>query len=292
VVLGTYGNYCGPTPEIDLAAGCVPHGRFGDDPIDAADAACQRHDLNYCACDRAWISRRGAVGQPAPQTGLSALTAVRGLRLGARPLLEARGADDGYFECVSEADALLVRDGIAMRAQAQQSDCINSGSESGEPEWFCEANNGGKKDAGTLVRFERINLALFLRALDFDLAREDDTSTNEVPFATSQTMPLDLFEPSHSGAAQPSFNLAKKPRSSVAAPQLPLLTSKKTGASSELSLVQLEEQRRDAFQQALRQGGRPSKGMRSAASAVSKYDESMEARLDLFRTEALVVGEK
>ena len=71
---GTYGNFCGPTPEhvwaeskhpntkvcntknivsrgktsrknrFSVEGGCAPHGRRGDAPIDVVDAACAAHD--------------------------------------------------------------------------------------------------------------------------------------------------------------------------------------------------------------------------------------------------------
>ena len=68
---GTYGNYCGPTPEIDRAS-CTAHGRFGDDPVDIVDAQCRVHDLGYCNCEKDW---RGRLGDRAGSaTGLSAVS--------------------------------------------------------------------------------------------------------------------------------------------------------------------------------------------------------------------------
>ena len=37
---GTYGNFCGPTPEF-------PRGWHGNQPVDAVDRACQAHDAAY-----------------------------------------------------------------------------------------------------------------------------------------------------------------------------------------------------------------------------------------------------
>jgi len=225
---------------------------------------------------------------PAPQAGLSALTATRGLGIGARSLLEAQGADDGYFACVSEADALLVRDGIAMRAQAQQTNCVDSGSEIGQPQWFCEANDDAKKNTGTLARFERINLALFLRALDFDLAREEARSERTV--TSSRPTPSTSSRPPPSGVAPLSFKLEDARLSMT--PLLPSLASKRIDAPSEISLVRLEEQRRGAFQQALHKRDGPYKGTSSAASVASTYDAAMEAHLELFRKDSVIVDAK
>lgn len=262
LILGTYGNYCGPTPETDVFAGCVPHGRFGDAPLDAVDAACQRHDLNYCACDRAWIDRRAAEGQPAPQAALSVLTATRGVGLGTRPLLEARGVDGGYFACVSEADAELLRDGVAMRSQAQQTGCADGGPGAGRLNWFCA---GDAAPTGTLARFERVNLALFLRALDFDVAWARSAPLASPASASLATLlPATVLSPLGFAAARPSST-----------PQPPA-----TKRVPEASLVRLEEQRRGAFKKTLVKEGQTERASISgAAGAAASIDGAMEARL-------------
>jgi hypothetical protein len=258
ILSGTYGNYCGPTPETDVFAGCVPHGRFGDAPLDAVDAACQRHDLNYCACDRAWIDRRAAVGEPAPQTALSVLTATRGVGLGTRPALEAQGVDEGYFACVSAADTALLRDGIAMRAEAQLTGCADGGPGGGRLNWFCA---GDEAPAGTLARFERVNLALFLRALDFDVSRVRSAPAKAFPPLMKPLVLASPLEIAASGSLSPS----------------PTLT---TPDGPETSLVRLEEQRRRAFKMALeKRKTTQAASISCAAGAVASIDEAIEARL-------------
>ena len=86
---GTYGNYCGPTPEV--SRGCELHGRFGDAPTDVADAACSLHDLGYCRCEAAVAARQPAAAFDRDGTPLSPLAALRGV--GSAGLLRTRGVD-------------------------------------------------------------------------------------------------------------------------------------------------------------------------------------------------------
>ena len=152
---GTYGNFCGPTPEFCIERGCAVEGRRGSTPIDFIDAACLQHDIEYCACDAALQKRRGvAVSDHPPPLAMSTVTAVRGL-VGDR-LLRAAGGDDDFAACSHRADVKLIREGIEKRSAAQTSACAAA------PRWLC------KRDlALTLGRFERVDLWIFERALDF-----------------------------------------------------------------------------------------------------------------------------
>ena len=80
---GTYGNYCGPTPEF-------PRGWRGDSPIDAVDRACCNHDAAYVGCAQGLRARRGVT---VPSTRLSILSALRATGR-TTPILESLGADD------------------------------------------------------------------------------------------------------------------------------------------------------------------------------------------------------
>ena len=159
---GTYGNYCGPTPEV-TCPDCKPNGWRGAEPLDRVDAACARHDVDYCGCENAWRERRTARGLEADGSLLSVFVALRGFEW-PRTFLQARGIDDAYLQCVSRADAALLDKGISIRSEEQRSNCASSGSLT----WFCDKN----KD--TLLRFERVNLAIFLKALDSDRRNADN----------------------------------------------------------------------------------------------------------------------
>ena len=121
---GTYGNYCGPTPEVGSSGKCLARGWKGDSPIDSVDAACMRHDLSYCACGSELRANAAAEGTGAPPLSvLSVLTALRATKLGT---LEYANADERYAQCVRAADARLISDGIRIRRASQRSQCDGS----------------------------------------------------------------------------------------------------------------------------------------------------------------------
>ena len=171
---GTYGNFCGPTPEINAPV-CVAQGRYSNAPIDAVDEACMNHDLEYCQCESAWQDRRRSRGREADGSAISLLFATR-FTAASSAALDARGVDGEYRSCIRRADIDLLERGIVLRARAQQSSCTAAGSGSAStgtgtgiseqkvPDWFCDPHEG------TLGRFENVNLALFIRDVDDDLA--------------------------------------------------------------------------------------------------------------------------
>ena len=66
-----------------------------------------------------------------------------------------------YLDCIHDADVALLARGVQTRAALQRSDCAGGAVDA--PAWFC------RRDARlTLARFEKVNFALFLSALDFD----------------------------------------------------------------------------------------------------------------------------
>lgn len=148
---GTYGNFCGPTPEF-------PGGWRGNEPIDAVDGACQAHDAAYDACK---IGLRGRSGSQATPSTLSVLTALRSTGLSA-PVLSSIGSDEEYLNCVHAADQGLIRDGLRIRAASQRRACPGGYD---YPKWFCQLQSL------TLSRIERVDFDLFLADLDWDDAR-------------------------------------------------------------------------------------------------------------------------
>ena len=146
---GTYGNFCGPTPEF-------PRGWRGDTPIDAVDQACQRHDAAYDACAESLRERQGP--QATPKL-LSVLTALRSSGLTA-PLLQSIGVDDAYMRCSHVADQGLIRDGLTVRGDSQRASCADDSF--AFPGWFCDLQSL------TLSRIERVDFDLFLADLDWD----------------------------------------------------------------------------------------------------------------------------
>jgi hypothetical protein len=167
---GTYGNFCGPTPEVTVPS-CPRNGWKGNDPIDRVDAACSNHDLAYCSCEVAWRSRRAAEGREADGTLLSVLVALRGFEW-PRAFLQARGVDEQYLACVTKADAALLEKGVSIRSEEQRADCAPASSSSRENSlsWFCTDKEK------TLTRFEKVNLAIFLKALDSDRMKTASSS--------------------------------------------------------------------------------------------------------------------
>lgn len=146
---GTYGNFCGPTPEF-------PRGWRGDAPIDAVDRACQTHDAAYESCAQALRGRQGPRAVPKL---LSVLTALRSSGVTA-PILRSIGVDDAYLSCSHVADQGLIRDGLTVRGASQRAACVGDGYEF--PKWFCDLKSL------TLMRIEQVDFDLFLSDLDWD----------------------------------------------------------------------------------------------------------------------------
>ena len=148
---GTYGNFCGPTPEF-------PRGWRGDEPVDAVDRACQRHDASYDLCADRLRARRGGRELPVGRL-LPTLAALRSTGL-TDGVLEASGVDAEYRRCVHAADQGLIRDGLEVRRASQRAEC--AGDAFDFPRWFCELRSL------TLARIERVDFDLFLADLDWD----------------------------------------------------------------------------------------------------------------------------
>ena len=153
---GTYGNFCGPTPEVSAGGGCSERGWKGNVPIDAVDAACLAHDMRYCACESALRERRGPRATP---SSLSVLTALRTTGLSV-PVLESLGVDEEYLGCAHEADVGLISDGMRVRSAAQRGGC--TGSPYDAPRWFCDLSGP------ILGRVELVDFGLFLSNLDWN----------------------------------------------------------------------------------------------------------------------------
>jgi len=172
---GTYGQFCGPTPEVQVKLACSIHGWHGDIPNDQVDEACERHDIAYCHCEEDLLSRRRHSRRPQQQPlqsltkeqvrqeideDLPMLSSMAALRFVTKPVLtKILPVDKAYFDCIHRADQEIIQTGIQVRSAMQQSGCTN-----GDPTlaWFCDL------DHGTLNIFEKINLDIFLKDLDFD----------------------------------------------------------------------------------------------------------------------------
>ncbi len=151
---GTYGEFCGPTPEVVVGQACAVHGWHGDTPIDRVDEACELHDIAYCKCEDELLARKQAPLQEIPL--LSSMTA---LRFATKPALErALPVDKEYFTCINKADRQIISTGIQVRSEMQRSACSIDPALS----WFCDLGQG------TLGVFEKVNLDIFLRDLDYD----------------------------------------------------------------------------------------------------------------------------
>lgn len=151
---GTYGEFCGPTPEVVVGQACAVHGWHGDTPIDRVDEACERHDIAYCNCEDELLAR-----QKAPLEEIPLLSSMTALRFATKPALErALPVDKEYFACINKADRQIISTGIQVRSEMQQSAC------SIDPAlaWFCDLGQG------TLGVFEKVNMDIFLRDLDYD----------------------------------------------------------------------------------------------------------------------------
>jgi hypothetical protein len=151
---GTYGQFCGPTPEVEVKRSCTIHGWHSDEPIDLVDEACERHDIAYCNCEDELLSRRQA-----PKEDLPMLSSMTALRFATKPALtRVLPVDNAYFDCINKADREIIKTGIQVRSDMQRSGCSTDPSLA----WFCEIGKG------TLGVFEKVNLDIFLKDLDFD----------------------------------------------------------------------------------------------------------------------------
>mmetsp|Transcript_16915 Transcript_16915/g.25589 ORF Transcript_16915/g.25589 Transcript_16915/m.25589 type:complete len:256 (-) Transcript_16915:148-915(-) len=148
---GTYKNYCGPTPEVNVPGGCRPHGWHGDEALDPVDDACRLHDVSYCICESNLSQRKG-------YTVSDSLSSVVALRFLTRPVLMPF-VDQEFIDCIHQADANLIEKGIQLRGEEQRSNCKNDGLN-----WFCQ-------EGGTLSSFENVNVKIFLKNLDSDEKR-------------------------------------------------------------------------------------------------------------------------
>ena len=182
---GTYQNYCGPTPEVQVKGGCIAHGWYGDAPKDQVDAACQQHDVAYCNCETKFLQRKRMKRSPTQemQTQMDSanvdeeepiplLASMVALRFATKPALQvapAIQADAEYFDCISRADKELIATGIRIRGEQQRAGC------STDPNlaWFCDLS--GK---GTLAAFEKVNLSIFLSDLDSDEGNSADVDAS------------------------------------------------------------------------------------------------------------------
>ena len=182
---GSYANYCGPTPEVQVKGGCVAHGWYGDAPADQVDAACQKHDVQYCNCETKFLQRRrmkkqspaqeiiqqpSILGNDDDEEPIPLLASMVALRFATKPALQAVPtiqADAKYFDCIHRADQELIATGVRIRGEQQRAGC------STDPNlaWFCDLS--GK---GTLAAFEKVNLNIFLRDLDNDEDRGEGNS--------------------------------------------------------------------------------------------------------------------
>jgi hypothetical protein len=151
---GTYGEFCGPTPEVEVKQGCAVHGWHGDAPKDRVDEACEFHDIAYCNCEDGLLARRRA-----PKEDFPLLASMTALRFATKPALErAAPVDKEYFDCINKADRQIITTGIQVRSEMQRSGCSTDPTLS----WFCDLGQG------TLGVFEKVNMDIFLRDLDFD----------------------------------------------------------------------------------------------------------------------------
>ena len=149
---GVYGEYCGPTPEVQPTDGCAPHGWHSDQPKDLVDDACRIHDMSYCNCDAEFRKRSGKT--------VPMLASQVALRFATGNLLKKEGVDLPYLVCIDKADKALIKTGLQLRAREEQ---LAEEKPEDEPlKWFRD------KDSDTLARFEKVNLRVFLASLDSD----------------------------------------------------------------------------------------------------------------------------
>jgi hypothetical protein len=166
---GSYGQFCGPTPEITPSGGCVAHGWHGDTAQDLVDDACRLHDISYCQCEAGLNGRTGGkeIGMLASKVALRGYGPLR-------EVLRRDGADPEYLMCIDAADKDLVKKGLALRAREERLIVdVGDGAAPLAPEdaalsWFREKDKGN-----TLNRFEQVNLRVFLASLDSDTPLAD-----------------------------------------------------------------------------------------------------------------------
>ena len=190
---GTYQNYCGPTPEVQVKGGCVAHGWYGDAPKDQVDAACQQHDVAYCNCETKFLQRKrmkrlspsqeiqtqmDSANIDDEEEPIPLLASMVALRFATKPALQVAPtiqADTEYFDCIHRADQELIATGIRIRGEQQRAGC------STDPNlaWFCDLS--GK---GTLSAFEKVNLSIFLSDLDADEGKSDVDASRWAVFRT------------------------------------------------------------------------------------------------------------
>jgi hypothetical protein len=190
---GTYKNYCGPTPEVQVQKGCTAHGWHGDTPVDLVDDACRLHDVSYCQCESQWLTRQHrTVEESVPL--LSSMVALRftmaapaaaatsTLPATVQELIPKLPVDTDYRDCIHRADQELIARGIQVRSQMQATGCSTDPSLA----WFCDitttmvpsdtahrtnplkSRSAFGSGSSTLQVFEKVNLDIFLRDLDSD----------------------------------------------------------------------------------------------------------------------------
>lgn len=49
-----YGVYCGPGPKLKSSCDTLRSGDQLPNPVDPLDAACKKHDINYCKAGKDW----------------------------------------------------------------------------------------------------------------------------------------------------------------------------------------------------------------------------------------------
>lgn len=203
---GTYQNYCGPTPEVQVKGGCIAHGWYGDAPKDQVDAACQQHDVAYCNCETKFLQRKRMKRQSPSQEiqtqmnsadvddeeePIPLLASMVALRFATKPALQVAPtiqADAEYFDCIHRADQELIATGIRIRGEQQRAGC------STDPNlaWFCDLS--GK---GTLAAFEKVNLSIFLSDLDSDEGKSDVDASRWTVFRTKSNSRETLAQIEH-----------------------------------------------------------------------------------------------
>lgn len=169
---GSYGEFCGPTPEVQVKQACALHGWHSDEPRDRVDAACEQHDLSYCQCQTSLRKRQRnpssmeaasilpmASDETSELDEIPLLSSMTAVRFAVKPAMsKVIPLDKEYFDCIHKADQELIVRGISIRGEMQQSGCSVDPSLA----WFCGVGQG------TLESFEKVNLAIFLRSLDSD----------------------------------------------------------------------------------------------------------------------------
>jgi hypothetical protein len=223
---GTYKNYCGPTPEVQVQKGCTAHGWHGDTPVDLVDDACRLHDVTYCQCESQWLTRQHRTAEES----VPLLSSMVALRFTMAPPAAAVAAasttvpltvqeflpkllpiDADYRDCIHRADQELIARGIQVRSEMQATGCSTDPSLA----WFCDmttttvpthaaarGTNPLKSStfgsgSHTLQVFEKVNLDIFLRDLDSDeeyYNRRRTTTTTSSTAVTTARSSVSLVE--------------------------------------------------------------------------------------------------